>query len=655
MPDPAANASDRRVGEPDVVRGIFESMPVMLVGLTGPEHRIDAVNAACRTVLGRDDFAGQTLLEVFPEMIGQQLYEIADRVYRSGTSQTAQGWRVQIEREPGSGRLDDVYVDFTVAPRLGPDGTVTGLNFVGVDATERVTEQQQARRESTEAVLRYEQARDVIIALQRRLLPPGLPVLPSVRIAGSYLLADDEHAAGGDWFDAVPLAGGRVALVVGDVVGHGVAASAAMGQLRAVLQDRLDETGDVVTAIRAADRMTRRVPGAHAATVCVVVVDPADGTLTYCSAGHPPPLVAGPEQARYLAPSGTGPLGTGADYAVATDRLALGEVVLLYSDGIIERPGRPPAEATVELSQVVADVVAGRGLDPAGRPAAERACTHTLELLVRQTGHTDDITLLAAQRSTPPSPLWMRLPGDTALVQAARDALVRWLRDAGAGPDDMIALAHAVVELVTNAAEHSHPDDADGTVTVTAELGECGEVLIRVVDDGHWRHRDRPGDGFRHDRGLGLAMATRLADHVEIESGEHGTTATVRHRLTRPAALLTSEQITHGLTPAPAPAERPELMVIVDQPHVDGSRVAIHGPLDGTSAQHLDGELNLITLGGTHELEVDLTGVTHLASVAVAVLHRMPGLRLYAPAGSVAQQIMSLVDLPHVTSWLPGP
>src|SRR6185369_3274019 len=112
--------------------------------------------------------------------------------------------------------------------------------------------------------------------LQRQLLPPGLPVLPAVLVAASYLPAGGA-AAGGDWFDAIALPGGRVALVVGDVVGHGMAASAAMGQLRAVLHDRLEESGDLLAAVRAADRTAHRVPEARVATVCGAVLNPADG------------------------------------------------------------------------------------------------------------------------------------------------------------------------------------------------------------------------------------------------------------------------------------------------------------------------------------------------------------------------------------------
>lgn len=499
--------------------------------------------------------------------------------------------------------------------------------------------------------------RDVITTLQRQLLPAGLPVLPQARIAASYLLADAEDAAGGDWFDAVPVSGGRVALVVGDVVGHGVAASAAMGQLRAVLQDRLDDTGDIAAAIAAADRMAGRVPGTRAATVCLVLLDPVDGTLMWCSAGHPPPLIASPDSARYLAASGQEPLGTGTAYTVLSGRLEPGEVVLLYSDGIVERPGRTPAAATAELARVAGDTVAGRGFgEPSDLPVVDRVCTQTLELLVRQTGHADDIALLAAQRRIPVLPLRLSWRADQAAISAARFAVDVWVAAQDASEQDQVAFAHAVVELVTNAYEHARPDTSDATVRVTADLRDDGEARLTVSDDGRWHERARPGDeDYRRDQGYGLAMTASLADHLDIDRGDAGTAVTFRRRLTHSARLLTAGQISHG--PARVAEDEPGEMVIAVQPDAPGSRIAIRGPLDASTVEDLGTELDRLTLGGSHELTVDLTAVTHLASAAVAELHRTrPGtgtghypLRLYAPAGSTAHHVLSLVGLPHTT------
>ncbi|AEV85153.1 hypothetical protein ACWT_4131 [Actinoplanes sp. SE50] len=657
MQNSSANDLDGLVGDAQTVRHTFESMPLIMIEWAGSDHRIAAINAAFRRIVGREHerLVGLPTREATPELAGQQVFEMFDEVYTTGREQVAREWRLQVSAGPG-GELREIFLDFYLVPVYDDSGAVVGMRAFSTDVTDRVRERQAAQERTAAAEHRYTQARDVINALQRQLLPPGLPVLPSARIAGSYLLADAETAAGGDWFDAVPLAGGRVALVVGDVVGHGVAASAAMGQLRAVLQDRLDDSGDILTAMGAADRMARRMPAARAATVCIVVLDPVDGALSWCSAGHPPPLVVNADAARFLPSSGTAPLGTGGRYTVSSDQLRAGEMVLLYSDGIIERPGREPAAATVELSQVAVDTVAGRGMDTDDLSAVERACTQILELLVRRTGHTDDITLLAAQRRTPSPPLHLSGPTATVTPRAARAAVEDWLRLHEAGEEDLVALTHAVGELVTNADEHARPDTADATVTVTAELRDDGEARLCVADNGRWRHRDRPGDEqFRAGHGFGLAMTASFADDLDIDRGEHGTTVSVRRRLYRPARLLTAEQINHERPPAD---EAPKVMIILDQPHAAGSRIAIHGPLDTDTVDNLRTELDRYTLGGTHELTVDLTGVTHLASAAVAELYRPQQydparpypLRLYAPAGSTAHHVLSLINLPHTTT-----
>ena len=191
----------------------------------------------------------------------------------------------------------------------------------------------------------------MVLALQEALLPPALPVLPRARIAARYLVAGQEQSAGGDWFDAIPLAGGSVALVVGDVVGHGVAASAAMGQLRAVLTELLAAEADLGRVLARTDAFAARTPALRAATLALAVLDPASGMLRYTTCGHPPPLVISIDgAARYLDGTGTGPLGTGSPPALATSALAPGELVLLYSDGLVERPDRTIGEGMAELA-----------------------------------------------------------------------------------------------------------------------------------------------------------------------------------------------------------------------------------------------------------------------------------------------------------------
>ena len=198
-----------------------------------------------------------------------------------------------------------------------------------------------------------------VAALQEALLPPALPVLPRARIAARYLTAGHDQAAGGDWFDAIPLAGGTVALVVGDVAGHGIAASAAMGQLRSVLDELLAAEPDLGTVLTRAEAFAAGRAALRAATMALAVLDPADGTLRYTTCGHPPPLIISTDgTSRYLPGTRTGPLGTGSAPDLATVTLQPGELVLLYSDGLIKRPNRTVAESMAELAKVAAEAAA---------------------------------------------------------------------------------------------------------------------------------------------------------------------------------------------------------------------------------------------------------------------------------------------------------
>lgn len=215
------------VGNAEVVRAAFDAMPTMMAVLEGPEHRLVAANRVWRTLVDRP-FLDQPAREVLPDIAGQQLFELLDNVYASGEPVTAREWRIQFQTEQGE--PFEVFLDFTLAPWLWDDGRVRGVLVSQADVTERVRQRQAEQARTAEAERRYEAARDVVAELQQVLLPTGLPVLPQASVAARYLVAARDQAAGGDWFDAVALPGGALALVVGDIVGHGVAASAAMGQ-----------------------------------------------------------------------------------------------------------------------------------------------------------------------------------------------------------------------------------------------------------------------------------------------------------------------------------------------------------------------------------------------------------------------------------------
>jgi serine phosphatase RsbU (regulator of sigma subunit)/anti-sigma regulatory factor (Ser/Thr protein kinase)/ABC-type transporter Mla MlaB component len=650
------DALARRMGAADAVRDAFEQMSTVVLSMAGPEHRITAINAACRALLGRSDLIGMPLREAVPEVAGQRILELLDRVYQTGEPQSGRAWRAQVDL--GSEGMQEVYGDFTAAPLRTADGSIAGVLVTGLDVTLEVLERRVAQEQPADAELRYAATRGFVAELQEALLPTALPVLPRARIAARYLVAGQDQAAGGDWFDAVTLANGSVALIVGDLVGHGVTASAAMGQLRAVLNELLIAEPDLATVLRRADAFAARTPTLRAATLALAVLDPANGTLQYSTCGHPPPLIVAADGSRsaFLDAVGTGPLGTGSTPVLATTTLREGELVLLYSDGLIERPNRTVSEAMAELAIVAADAVANRVL-PAGAAAtpAERVCQLTVELLTR-TGYADDVTTLAAQRIAGPAPvLRLDLPGELDSVTAARRGLGAWLDQLGVGPDDRDALQLAVTEAVTNAVEHAYPPDRRGPVQIEAALCDDGHLECRITDHGEWK----PPDPALAHRGHGLMVAGHMVDDMTVSHapreagnppGSRGTIVTLRHCLRRPA-ILASDASAHSARYA---SEPPFAVDIGGDGR--GSRAGVCGPVDITSADRLERQLLSASRGGTLPLTVDLTRVTRLASAGVRALYQVRDrlaahqqkLTLVAVPGSSAGIVLKLVRLPHV-------
>lgn len=514
-----------------------------------------------------------------------------------------------------------------------------------------------------------------VLTVQEALLPAAVPVLPAIDLSARYLLADRDTAAGGDWFDCVVLGGGQVALVVGDVVGHGVQAAATMAQLRSALSAYLQDGADSAAAVTRLDRFAERIPAAAAATVCAAIVDPNSGELTYCTAGHPPPLIAtttgGSGDARYLEPSGGGPLGVGGhdDHRAAQDRLVDGEVLLLYTDGIIERPSRTPGQATLELLTTTGAAAAAQiAGDRIPRRTADRVTKQVLQELTRVTGHTDDITVLAAHRRDTVQPFTRRAPALPGLIRKWRVDLDTWLDELDIDPVQAFGISHAAVEMTTNVVEHAYSDATEpGQMTLNAALSATGILEVSVRDTGTWKPptRDHGAGRNRNDGGHGLALAGAMVDELTIGHDASGTTTCCRTRLTRPVALVTSA----GQRPAePDPVFTAEFTpdYTADfSEFLDGDRLVVAGPIDVTTARELGRALRNHMQHAIRSLTVDLSEVTHLASAGVQVLaeaiHRTTNtgpshgaqLTLHAPAGSAAQHVLALTQLPHTTGTSP--
>ena len=317
----------------------YEAAPAVMLALEGEEMVLASANEAARAAIGERCEYGRPAREITSDVdqrTRELMNDMVGRVVATGRSVTTPAHRVQVWEQEDQDPVE-VFWDLTVSPWFADDGSVRGVLAHGVD----VTEQARARR------LAVDPLHDVM-SMQDALLPEWLPVLPGSRspVATCWPTARPRPAATG----TTPLGTSRWPRrpVVGDVAGHGVASAAAMGRLRTVAQERLTSGAGVDSTMRALDSFARGDPEADAATVCVVVLHPVTGRLEYCTAGHPPPLVvrtADARASRFLPHSGAAPLATTGEMTVGVDHVDCGDVVVLYTDGMLARPGRTPARA----------------------------------------------------------------------------------------------------------------------------------------------------------------------------------------------------------------------------------------------------------------------------------------------------------------------
>ncbi len=235
-------------------------------------------------------------------------------------------------------------------------------------------------------------AREHAIAetLQRALLPDALPEIPGLDLAVRYLPATEGAAVGGDWYDAFPVAGGRVGLVIGDVSGHNIASASIMGQVRSVLRAYAVDNPDPAAALERTNAAVAQLLPDALATVVYAVLDPATGDLAYANAGHPPPIVttiAG--RSEYLDDAPGTMLGVSATVSFTTGhrRLAQGARLLCYTDGLIEDRHRDICEGLTALAET---------LQGSRHESAEQTCA-TVQAALVGTARQDDICLLTAR------------------------------------------------------------------------------------------------------------------------------------------------------------------------------------------------------------------------------------------------------------------
>ncbi|AXI85521.1 protein phosphatase [Streptomyces sp. ETH9427] len=364
---------------------------------------------------------------------------------------------------------------------------------------------------------RYTRERDAALVLQRSLLPRRLPDQDAVEVAACYRPADELTGLGGDWYDLIPLSGARVALVVGEVPGHGIDAAAAMGRLRTAVRTlaaidlppeevlaHLDDLAlrsarDDASGVGDDDGEGAVGHGSSVGSVCVYVVyDPADGRCTMAAAGHPAPAVVAPDGTVGFVDLPQGPaLGVGGPPFEAVElSLDEGSTLVLHTDGLLAHGDGGAEEAGRERLR--------RALEGTERELRPR-CQAVVDALVPARPEDDVALLMARTRRLAPEQIaaW-DLPSDPAVVADARrtaqDQLSRWGLDA----ELKFTTELLVSELVTNAIRH-----ASGRVRL--RLIRERTLVCEVLDGGasapHLRHPRAMDEG-----GRGLLLVSQLAE-----------------------------------------------------------------------------------------------------------------------------------------------
>jgi PAS domain S-box-containing protein len=363
-----------------------------------------------------------------------------------------------------------------------------------------------------------ERERHIAQELQRSLLPDRLPDVPGVTMAARYLPGADGTAVGGDWYDAVALPGGRVALAIGDVVGRGIEAATAMGQMRSALRAFLMQ-GDHTGAM--ADRLNRFALGLGdmmLTTVVLAVLDPATGLLRYTNAGHPPVLLVAPDGTpRYLEDAASPPMGVldSPRYPQRTVQLEPGSTLVLYTDGVVETP--------TELLDLGLDRLL-EGARDAGTDV-DALCDQLLDAARGpEGGRPDDVTLLVVRaEETLGERVALESAGEAGALRSTRDTLRRWLAEAQATPEEVHDITMACNEACQNAIEHAHALGADLFDVLLERSGP--HVAVTVRDRGQWKTTSS------EDRGRGMDLMRALMDGVEVDPGGPGSTVRMTRRL----------------------------------------------------------------------------------------------------------------------------
>jgi anti-sigma regulatory factor (Ser/Thr protein kinase) len=363
------------------------------------------------------------------------------------------------------------------------------------------------------------------LQLQRALLPARLPEIEGLPLTARYLPAGTSDRIGGDWYDAVPMDGGAVALVVGDVAGADLAAAALTAQLRGAVRAYTLEGHSPAAVVTRANEFHLGLDTGRLVTLAYALVHPAERIITVVRAGHVPPVLAAPHHEPCLLDGATGPpLGVRAGelWREATTQVPPGSALALFTDGLLRDGGQLGAEAGLRR------VLEAVGKDPVGDPGE---LADTLTGLVHAPPPDDTVLLighLVADRAEAGPALRRTLPPTAESASVARWLVNDLLRDR-VDQDTLDTAALLTTELVSNAIRQSREE-----LVVTVRLAS-GRMRVGVADSSH-RRPQLVQVGSRDTSGRGLHLVEAMADRWGVEPDDRGLGKTVWFELDVPAA-----------------------------------------------------------------------------------------------------------------------
>ncbi|MFF1913732.1 SpoIIE family protein phosphatase [Streptomyces sp. NPDC058239] len=367
--------------------------------------------------------------------------------------------------------------------------------------------------QSLQRAMLYEQEHDLAEGLQQAMLPRRIPDVPGAQVAVRYRSARLGRDIGGDWYDVIPLPGGRVGAVIGDVQGHDTHAAAVMGQLRIVLRAYAAEGHSPATVMARASVFLHELDTDRFATCSYAEADLTTGVVQLVRAGHVDPLVRDTDgSCRRLPVEGGLPLGLSAEfgrleYPVSTVELDPGQTLVLFTDGLVELPGADLDEGMQLLTSMVHN----------GPQDLQRLADQLCEE-VDERGGEDDVAVLLLRRQAAHAPrpggrLQQHVAqGDPEALSSARHMIRAAVRAWGAKTRaDEVELA--ADELVTNALMHT---DGGAIVTIRVLTGPERRLRVDVEDRSSALPRRRDA-GQAGVSGRGLMLVDRLADLWGVE------------------------------------------------------------------------------------------------------------------------------------------